>query len=172
MKLIPAFVDSWDGTTMRVFIDGYTDGSDVGMRAETCFPLADRPDYTGYHIEKGDAVWVLFNGGDPNSPIVMGFRNQNTGASKDIRRFRHTNFEAHATDTMKQTSKDHEITAVNSINIEGTTITLTGTVKIVGTLETSQTITSSDDVKAGSISLKSHKHTEQGDGADTSLAKM
>lgn len=171
MKLIPAMVESWDGVTLRVFIDGYTDGSDIGMKAEVCFPLADRPDYTGYKIEKGDAVWVMFNDGDPNSPIVMGFRNQNTGENKDTRRFQHKNFEAHAKYNMLQTSKNHDIKASVAFTVESGVITLKGAVHIEGELTTSGTISAKGDIKSNQISLQNHTHTEQGDGAPTSKAR-
>lgn len=154
MKLIPAEVASWDGKTMRVFIQGYTDGADLGMKAEVCFPFSDRPDYTGFHIEAGDAVWVFFNDGDPNSPIVMGFRHFNTGGSKDIRRFRHTHFEAHASDTMKQTSQTHLVEAGSLVEVKCGNIVLKGNVKIEGSLSTTGAMSG-----GGGMSIKGNIQT-------------
>lgn len=145
MKLIPATVESWDGVTLRVFIDGYTDGADVGMRAEVLYPLADRPDYTGFDIRNGDAVWVFFNGGDVNSPIVMGFRNQNTGQNKDIRRMRHKHYEAHCDENMTMTA--------------GSSLTLTsGNIVLKGDVIVNGSITSTKDIKADTVSLQNHTH--------------
>lgn len=134
MKLIPAFVDSWDGVTMRVRIDGYTDGADIGMKAEVCYPFGDRPDYTGFYILKGDPVWVMFNNGDPNSPIVMGYRNYNTGTNKTARRFRHTNIETNANGRLLQTSSDHNI-RTKSFQLSGNKIVLTGELEINGNVK-------------------------------------
>lgn len=157
MKLIPAFVDSWDGKILRVFIEGYTDGAEIGIKAEVCYPLADRPDYTGYKIQKGDAIWVMFNDGDTNSPIVMGFRNANTGASKDIRRFEHKHFEAHAEQNMKMTSTQHEILASSLFSVEGDQIVLKGNVKIDGPLSVTGGMSG-----GGTLSMKGNIET-QGD---------
>lgn len=150
MKLIPATVDSWDGVTLRVMIEGYTDGADIGLKAEVCYGFSDRPDYTGFHIEKGDAVWVLPNGGDMNSPIVIGFRNQNTGENKDSRRLRHKNIELNATQNMKQTSQNHDI-ETKTLNVETKDITLTGSITINGDITVKGSISTSGDITAGGV---------------------
>lgn len=144
IKLIPAEVESWDGSIIRVHIPGYTDGAEMGMRAEILFPLADRPGYTGYRILKGDPIWVMFNNDDPNQPIVMGFRNKNTGENKDTRRFIHKHFEAHADENMLMTSKSYRNEAQSTydvisqaITIQGNTITLNGAVNIAGAVSVS-----------------------------------
>lgn len=164
MNLVPAFVDSWDGKTMRVFITGYTDGADIGMKAEVLFPFSDRPDYTGFHIEKGDPVWVVFNNGDPNQPIVIGYRNFQTGKNKNSRRWRHQNIETHATERCLNTSKNHDIEVVEQFHTTAQTIKLTGHVIIEGNVDISGNTTVSgtsnaaDHISNG-ISGKSHTHT-------------
>lgn len=49
-------------------------------------------------------------------------------------------------------------------------ITLTGDTVIDGTLHATKNITTPQDVQAGNISLKQHKHQERGDGQPTSGA--
>lgn len=149
LKMIPAFVDSWDGKTLRVFIEGYTDGSDVGMKAEVCYSFSDRPDYTGFHIEKGDAVWVMFNGGDTNSPIVMGFRNMNTGENKDSRRFRHINIEHHASQNMVQTSSQHNISVEQALTVLAQAFNLTGDSTFTGSFTINGDLTVSGNISNG-----------------------
>lgn len=124
MEFVPAFVDSWDGKEIRVFITGYTDGADIGMKAELMFPFSDRPDYTGFHIEKGDPVWVVFNGGDPNQPIVTGYRHFNTGENAPTRRWRHVNIETHATEHCLNTSNNHDIQAKTKLAMQSPTVTV------------------------------------------------
>lgn len=92
MRLIPAEVVSWDGKELRVKIQGYTDGASKSLKADVLYPFGDRPSRTGFRILPGDAVWVLFNGGEIDNPIVVGFRNKNTGGNKDVRLFTHKNF--------------------------------------------------------------------------------
>lgn len=111
MKLIPATVHSWDGKELRVHIQGYTDGASKPVKADICYPLADRPSYTGYRILPGDAVWVMFNGGDFDCPIVMGFRNKNTGQDKDTRAFTHKNFKVDADQDIKLNATQTTVTA-------------------------------------------------------------
>lgn len=177
MNFIPAFVDSWDGITLRVFIEGYTDGADVGMEAEINFGFSDRPDYTGFHIERGDPVWVVFNNDDPNCPIVTGFRHFNTGKNKTARRFRHTNIELTAASEMKQNSATHKINAESLFEIVSgkvvikAPVEIQGDVSLQGSLNSSGAIAAKGDVSSGAISLKAHYHTEQGDNQDTSVAK-
>ncbi len=137
MKLLPAEVKSWDGVKMRIAIPGYTDGADQFPEAEICYPLADRPADTGYKILLGDAIWIMFNGGDENSPIVMGFRNKNTGVNKDKRFLEHKNFETKAENVMKESAKTHEITATDLFTVTSGKIVFNAPVQINGSLSAS-----------------------------------
>ena len=137
MKLLPAEVKSWDGIKMRIAIPGYTDGADQFPEAEICFPLADRPADTGYKILPGDPIWIMFNGGDENSPIVMGFRGKNTGGNKDTRFLEHTNFATKAANEMTETSTTHTVNAKSLFTVNSGTIVLNGNVQINGSISTS-----------------------------------
>lgn len=172
MQFIPAFVDSWDGKTLRVFIEGYTDGADIGMKAEILFGFSDRPDYTGFRIEKGDPVWVVFNNDDPNQPMVVGFRHFNTGENKDTRRWRHINIETHASEHCLNTSKNHDITVEKQIHIQASTIKLTGQVIIDGNVDITGKATATVDFVSNGVSGHDHTHTQNagdhyGGGAQT-----
>lgn len=146
MKLIPAEVKSWDGVKMRIAIPGYTDGADQFPEAEICYPLADRSADTGYKILPGDPIWIMFNGGDENSPIVMGFRGKNTGGNKDTRFLEHTNFATKAENEMTETSKNHTVNAASLFTVNSNSIVLNANVKINGKLDTSGDITSSGSI--------------------------
>lgn len=80
--------------------------------------------------------------------------------------------------------KTATVQAEKQVMVDCPQSTFTGNVQINGTLTVNQAVTAKSsvtasggisstggDVKAGSISLKSHVHTEQGDGRDTSTAK-
>ena len=170
MRLIPATVANWDGVQMRVHIPTITDGAEMGMQAEVCYPFSDRPDYTGFKILPGDPIWVMFNNDDPNQPIVMGFRNVNTGAFKDSRRFRHQNIELNSESHQLQTSQHHDI-QTQTFTLNGNTLTFNGELTINGNVKVNGKIGASGDVKGGAISLQNHTHIEQGDGKKTTIAQ-
>lgn len=136
MKLIPATVASWDGVTLRIHIPGYTDGADIPPKAAICYPFGDRSHYTGFKILQGDAVWVFFNDGDVNQPIVMGFRDANTGQAKNTRRFIHQNVEITAEIEMKHHSTTHIINADSLFEVKSGKIVLKSDVEITGSLTT------------------------------------
>lgn len=164
MKLIPAEVESWDGVTLRVHIPGYTDGAEIGMRAEILHAISDRPAFTGYKILAGDPVWVIFNNDDPNQPIVFGFRSKNTGEHKDRRAFEHKDFEVHAERNIEMNAQNQTFNA-NNVVINATQITLKGTVNIEGTLSTTGQISTDAGVSAlgevsgNGVNLSEHIHT-------------
>lgn len=94
-SLWPGIVASYDRVrrTARVRIPGLTDGSDVLPEAVFSNPLGDRADITEIRIDAGDAVWLMFEGGDPRFPIIMGYRTPREGNPIDWRRWRHANIE-------------------------------------------------------------------------------
>lgn len=94
------------------------------------------------------------------------------------------------TDSVTATCKTATVKASESVTVDSPQSTFTGNVTINGALSVVKTITgtggfaisggsgatasingsleATGDIKAGSISLQGHVHTEQGDGADTS----
>lgn len=146
MKLLPAEVISWDGVKIRIAIPGYTDGADQYPEAEICYPLADRPADTGYKILPGDAIWIMFNDGDENSPIVMGFRNKNTGGNKDTRFLEHANVALKAAAEMTETSQTHTVNAASLFTVNSGRVVLNANVEINGELTTSGNIVSGGSI--------------------------
>jgi phage baseplate assembly protein V len=59
------------------------------------------------------------------------------------------------------------IVAGELVKIDSPLTELTGDLQVVGAIAAGKSITTPDDVKAGDISLKAHKHMEQGDGKPT-----
>lgn len=106
--LWPGEVDTYDqaARTCRVRIPGITDGSNVLPEAVFCNPLGDRAtaddskDHTEIRILPGDPVWLMFEGGDPRFPIIVGYRTPRAGNPIDWRRWRHKNVELTADETL------------------------------------------------------------------------
>lgn len=144
MKLIPAEVVSWDGKDLKIKIPGYTDGGSKPIKAAgIVYPFGDRPDYTGYRILPGDAIWILFNGDDFDSPIALGFRDKNTGRDKNTRAFTHENFKVEADNTINLKT--------SSTTIKSPTQTLIGDVTIKGSLTVTRDIKASGTIHGSSV---------------------
>lgn len=97
-SLWPGEVESYDGPTRtcKVRIPGITDGSSELPTAVFNTPLGDRAQgdhQTEIRILPGDLVWLMFEGGDPRFPIIMGYRTARAGNPVDWRRWRHANIE-------------------------------------------------------------------------------
>lgn len=113
----PAIVKSYDQSrrTCRVEIPGITDGAEVLPEAEILYPIGDKqrasdnnevhPGVTFFPTEieicPSDTVWVMFIGGDPRYPLIMGYRAPRAGNSVDWRRWHHKNIELIADDELR-----------------------------------------------------------------------
>jgi hypothetical protein len=132
--IYPAVIKSYDKVTRtcRVDIPGITQGGDAYPIAEVMYPIGDKS-RTGTHATEiemltGDAVWVMFIGGDSRYPVIYGYRNPRAGNSADWRRFHHANIELTADGTLKLNAATVEINAANVVingdtDINGSTLT-------------------------------------------------
>ena len=155
----PAVIDSYDADkrTCRIKIEGITNGADSLPEAELLYPIGDKTEHTEIRIKKGDRVWVLFIRGDPNLPLILGYRAKDTGNSKSWRRWHHDNIELVAD------GKEFVIEAKDKVTIKTPYL-------LVDAQEAHFTgkITSDGDQIAGSISQQNHVHEKTQGGLGTS----
>jgi hypothetical protein len=118
-SLWPGEVASYDAVrrTCRVRIPGITDGSDTLPEAVFSNPLGDRAGETEIRILPGDAVWLMFEGGDSRFPIITGYRTPRAGNPDGWRRYAHANM---------------ELTADGVLRLNATTLQINAAVQIVG----------------------------------------
>lgn len=198
MARYPAIVKEYipEKHQARVEILGYTDGDNKYPLAEIEYPAGDKFNHTEIRILAGDSVWVDFINDDPFYPIITGYRNPGTGNVNRWRRFHHENMELESDSNMilrgenlllnfktitvvgdsefKDTvTHQDEVTAnkpviANAVisanaginNQNGGSVTVDGGMRAIN-----------GDFEADGITLKTHVHTEQGDGKDVSVAK-
>lgn len=198
MARYPAIVKEYipEKHQARVEILGYTDGDNKYPLAEIEYPAGDKFNHTEIRILAGDSVWVDFINDDPFYPIITGYRNPETGNVNKWRRFHHENMELESDSNMilrgetllldfktitvfgdsefKDTvTHQDEVTAnkpviANAVisanaginNQNGGSVTVDGGMRAIN-----------GDFEADGITLKTHVHTEQGDGKDVSVAK-
>lgn len=170
----PAKLISYDNTnrTAKVSIAGLTDGVEEGITAMIAYPIGDDDMDTERELLAGADVWVFFEQGDTTMPVIAFYRRHGQGrALVDIRRIRQENIELLARSAITLDAKDLVHIKAKTITIDATTVNLNASNFNV-TAETSvngnstsygnQTINGSvsatGDIKAGGISLKSHKH--------------
>lgn len=126
--LWPGVVKSYHGAqrTARVSIPGVTDGSDTLPEAVFLNPLGDRADETEIHIQAGDEVWLMFEGGDARFPIIVGYRTPRAGNPVGWRRWRHANIEITADGEMVLNASALRINA-DEVAVSGGSLTHNGT---------------------------------------------
>ena len=115
--LLPGEVESYDpvARTCRVRIPGITDGSSILPEAIIMSPIGDRSDaanskdHTELRILPNDAVWLMFEAGDPRFPIIVGARLKRAGNPTGWRRWRHANIEMTADGVMRLNANKLEI---------------------------------------------------------------
>lgn len=161
MPFYPAIVQSYDAQKRRARLNiaGLTDGSNVYPEAELLYPMGDAHDDTEIPIEAGDKVYVDFLiDGDWRYPIIVGFRQPETGNLVGIRRFRQKRIEMIADEVL----------------IDCSNLTVTGNAALQKNLtvdketELKQNLSVTGNMSNnGSNVGSSHVHDEHGDGGGT-----
>lgn len=139
-SLWPGEVASYDAVarSCTVRIPGITEGSTDLPTAVFNNALGDRASDTEIRILPGDLVWLMFEGGDPRFPIIMGYRTPRQGNPVDWRRWRHANIEMTA-DGKFVVNADEYIVNANTATINGET-TVNGKTTINGHADITQGI--------------------------------
>lgn len=165
----------------RVEIPGLTDGAELFPLAQIAYPIGDKSEHTEIRILVGDRVWVEFECGRSDSPIITHFRTKQSGNVVNFRRFHHENIETDADATQSHTAgTNYSIDAGDNVTITaGTKITLAvgesrieiTAAQIVATAkllaQAGMSITGTVDNNGTNIG-STHTHTEQGDGQEVS----
>ena len=174
--------------TAKVSIAGLTDGVEDGITAMLAYPIGDDDLDTERELIAGADVWVFFEQGDTSMPVVAFYRRHGQGrAAVNVRRIRQENIELLARAKVTITANDLIFIKAGQVTIEGEVLikgdvthkgnsNQTGNAAIQGnqTINGSHTVTgesvshgnqtingsisATGDIKAGGISLKSHKH--------------
>lgn len=146
--LWPGEVESYSpaARTCRVRVVGITQGSTDLPEAVFNNALGDNAATTEIRILPDDPVWLMFEGGDPRFPIIMGYRTPRAGNPVDWRRWRHANIELSADGQMRliagsaivmQAGDTVSVSAGSSVTISAPAITLDGAVTITKNLAVS-----------------------------------
>lgn len=185
MAMYPAIIKSYDAARRRVRIEmaGMTDGDKLLPEAELMYSLGDKSKHTEIEITAGDTVWVDFIADDPRYPVIIGFRNPETGNSVSWRKWHHANIELAADGAM--------VLKGSSLKLQFSTIETTGTTTNNSPITNKAVVSmnagmnngnggavscsggfnvSGGDVVSDGISLKNHTHTGDS-GGNTSPPK-
>lgn len=159
MSLYPAEIVSYDKARRRVRIKavGLTDGDSMLPESELLYSMGDNSKKTEIEINAGDLVWIDFIADDRRYPVVMGFRNPESGNSVDWRKWHHKNIELSADDTLKIRCKN--------LVFEAETTTHSGVVSMTGAVAMASSLAVAGAMSNGGVTVgKDHKHNENGDG--------
>lgn len=174
--------------TAKVSIAGLTDGVEDGITAMLAYPIGDDDLDTERELIAGADVWVFFEQGDTSMPVIAFYRRHGQGrAAVNVRRIRQENIELLARAKVTITASDLVFIKASQVTIEGEVLikgnvthkgdssqtghatiqgnqaingshTVTGESVSYGNQTINGSISATGDIKAGGISLKSHKH--------------
>lgn len=140
--------------TAQVHIFGLTDGASDGLTATFAFPVGDDDRDTEIKIMDNVSslpdVFVFFDGGNHECPVVAFFSSHGEGNIQDIRRIRQKNIELLAEDKIYQEA--------NIIHLSASKVIIDADIEHTGNQNTTGTVTADTDVVGGGKSLKSHTH--------------
>ncbi|MCC3344510.1 hypothetical protein [Psychrobacter sanguinis] len=153
--------------TANVAIAGLTDGVDEGITAMLAYPIGDDDLDTERELIDGADVWVFFEQGDTSMPVIAFYRRHGGGSAVvDVRRIRQKNIELLARASITLNAKDIINMKAQTVSIDASTVNIkagsmnvNANVNHTGNQTTSGTVTASNDVVGGGVSLKGHTHS-------------
>lgn len=161
----PGVVSSYTpGARMcRVEIPGVTDGSDVRPEAVFNNSLGDNAETTEIRILPGDPVWLMFEGGDPRFPIIMGYRTPRTGNPTGWRRWQHANIQLTAENTLLITVGSTTITITDGlVHVQGADMHLAQNLIVDGQAMVAQNLMVALGISAGTNVVATANIADQG----------
>lgn len=151
--------------TAKVHIYGLTDGASDGLTATFAYPVGDDDRDTEREIVLNNDVYVFFENDEQSRPVIAFYSSHGKNNVVDIRRIRQENIEILA--RAQVTVEAPTVHIKGNVIIDGN-VTHNGDLSQSGSQHVGGSVTATGDVKAGSISLKGHKHTNVKGGFDTS----
>lgn len=79
--------------TAQIHVNGLTDGSTDGLTARIAYPVGENDRDTERELIPGNEIFVFFEDGEPECPVIAFNSSHGTGALVDIRRIRQQNIE-------------------------------------------------------------------------------
>lgn len=107
--------------TARVHVFGLTDGASNGIPATFMYAVGEYDKDTEIKIDLNREIFVEFEGGEMNAPIIVGYSSHNTGALVGTRRIRQQNIELIADSNIKFESVTLNINCTAEVNIKSDT---------------------------------------------------
>lgn len=149
--------------TAQVHIHGLTDGASEGLTATFAYPVGDDDKDTEREILANADVYVFFEDGNEERPVIAFYCSHGVGAVVDTRRIRQKNIEVLARSKILMTAKEE-------MEVETPTLTIRANIKIIGDIEhegnTEQTgdttstgvVTGKAGVRTATIDVDTHPH--------------
>lgn len=125
------------GRTAQVHIHGLTDGASEGITATFAYPVGDSDLDTEIQIVDGEDVYVFFENGNEERPVIQSYVSHGDGAIVGVRRIRQDNIEFISKENLKVDSGTTVAIKTPLMNVQANTqqtgnSTLTGNSTVVG----------------------------------------
>ncbi|HAV2776444.1 TPA: sugar-binding protein, partial [Acinetobacter baumannii] len=125
------------GRTAQVHIHGLTDGASEGITATFAYPVGDSDLDTEIQILDGEDVYVFFENGNEERPVIHSYVSHGDGAIVGVRRIRQDNIEFISKENLKVDSGTTVSIKTPLMNVQANTqqtgnSTLTGNSTVVG----------------------------------------
>ncbi|MCA4338427.1 sugar-binding protein, partial [Acinetobacter baumannii] len=125
------------GRTAQVHIHGLTDGASEGITATFAYPVGDSDLDTEIQIVDGEDVYVFFENGNEERPVIHSYVSHGDGAIVGVRRIRQDNIEFISKENLKVDSGTIVSIKTPLMNVQANTqqtgnSTLTGNSTVVG----------------------------------------